>query len=149
MILCNISDADRYSAISPLVATAIEWLKSYNPDTFEPGRTDLPGGVFVKAETPDLKPREQARLEVHRNYIDIQMPIKGVESMGWSPVGSLKHVTMPYDAERDVAFYGDTSSSILDVRPGQIAIFFPEDAHAPNIGIGRHSKLCVKIPVIK
>ena len=33
------------------------------------------------------------------------------------------------------------------IRPGQFVIFFPEDAHAPNIGIGRHKKLCIKIAV--
>ncbi len=149
MIICNIADAGRYAAISPLVAEAIEWLKAYDPATFTPGRTDLSSGIFVKAEEPALKPRELARLEAHKNYIDIQVPLKNTESMGWAPVESLKHVITPYDADKDVAFYGDDSACMLHVRPGQMAIFFPEDAHAPNIGIGRHRKLCVKIPVIK
>ena len=52
-----------------------------------------------------------------------------------------------YDQEKDVEFYGDEPQSYISVYPGQCVIFFPEDAHAPNIGVGRHKKLCVKIAI--
>lgn len=147
MILCNIKDAWRYSALSPLMAKAIEWLENYNQSEFVDGQIDLGGGMLVKCQSPALLPREKSRLEVHRRFIDIQVPVKGVEIMGWAPVDSLKHPLVAYDDAKDVAFYGDTSASLLHVHPGQMAIFFPEDAHAPNIGIGNHRKIVVKIPV--
>lgn len=147
MILCNIKDAWRYSALSPLMAKAIEWLENYNQSEFVDGQIDLGGGVSVKCQSPALLPREKSRLEAHRRFIDIQVPVKGVEIMGWAPVDSLKHPLVAYDDAKDVAFYGDTSASLLHVQPGQMAIFFPEDAHAPNIGIGNHRKIVVKIPV--
>ena len=46
-----------------------------------------------------------------------------------------------------VEFFGDEPQCHITVRPGQFIIFFPEDAHAPNIGIGNHRKLCVKIAI--
>ncbi|MBO5268347.1 MAG: YhcH/YjgK/YiaL family protein [Muribaculaceae bacterium] len=147
MILCNIKDAGRYSALSPLMAKAIEWLKSYNPADFAEGKIDLGDGVVVKCQSPALLPREKSRLEVHKRFIDIQVPLKGVEVMGWAPVDTLRHPLVDYDEVKDVAFYGDTSTSLLHVNPGQMAVFFPEDGHAPNIGIGNHRKLVVKIPV--
>lgn len=147
MILCNIEDAGRYSSLSPLVAKAIEWLQKYNPADFAEGKIDLGDGIVVKCQSPALLPREKARLEAHRRFIDIQVPLKGVEVMGWAAVASLKHTLVPYDEAKDVAFYGDTSTSLLHVHPGQMAVFFPEDGHAPNIGIGNHRKLCIKIPV--
>ena len=75
------------------------------------------------------------------------MPLKGTETMGWTPVGACKHVRQAYDEENDFMTFGDSAHSLLHVKKGQIAVFFPEDAHAPNIGLGNHRKLCLKIPV--
>lgn len=146
MIICDINDAERYSMITPLLAEAITWLGEHRDDDFPTGVIELASGIIIKSEAPALLPREKARLEAHRKYIDIHVPLKGVETIGWTPVRSLKHVLQPYDEQRDVAFYGDAAASLLDVAKGQMAIFFPEDAHAPNIGIGTHRKLCIKIP---
>ncbi len=129
-----------------MLSEAIDWLMAHFGDQFEPGVMELRSGVYVKSETPALLPREKARLEAHRRYIDIHVPLKGVETIGWTPLGSLHHVIQPYDEEHDVELYGDSASSLLHVAKGQISIFFPEDAHAPNIGIGTHRKLCIKIP---
>jgi beta-galactosidase beta subunit len=62
-------------------------------------------------------------------------------------LSGLKYPHGEYDGERDICFYGDSATIMLHVRVGQMAVFFPEDAHAPNIGIGTHRKLCIKIPV--
>ena len=77
----------------------------------------------------------------------LSLYLKGTEIIGWAPVESLKHKREEYDADRDVAFYGDAAHSLLHVKVGQMAVFFPEDAHAPNIGLGNHRKLCIKIPL--
>ncbi|MBO4344254.1 MAG: YhcH/YjgK/YiaL family protein, partial [Victivallales bacterium] len=45
----------------------------------------------------------------------------------------------------DYCLFSDKPQSFFDVRPGCFAIFFPEDAHAPNIGTGVHKKVVVKI----
>lgn len=68
--------------------------------------------------------------------------------MGWSPIKSLKHVRDAYNEAKDVTFYGDAAQCVFPVKHGQLAIFFPEDAHAPNIGLGNHRKLVIKVPVV-
>jgi YhcH/YjgK/YiaL family protein len=67
--------------------------------------------------------------------------------MGWAPVADMTNLRQAYNEENDIEFYGDAARSIFNVQPGQMAIFFPEDAHAPNVGTGNHRKLCIKIPV--
>lgn len=146
MIVCNLEDAARYAALSERMAAAIRWLQANAGHYPAPGTETVPAdGVTVKSEAPVMVVREKARLESHRRYIDIHVPLSGVETIGWAPVSSLVNVTEPYDESRDIAFYGDSAQSMLHLRPGQIAVFYPEDAHAPNIGIGAHRKLCVKI----
>ena len=154
MILCKISDALRYRGITPLLDKAIDWLMENQSAVFTKGTFYLESDdaealrIRVNCEEPALIPREKATLEAHRKYIDIHVPLKGTETIGWAPVEGLKHIRTPYDEDKDVAFYGDTAHSLLHVKVGQIVVFFPEDAHAPNIGLGTHRKLCIKIPVL-
>ena len=154
MILCKISDAPRYRGITPLLDKAIDWLMENQSAVFTKGTFYLESDdaealrIRVNCEEPALIPREKATLEAHRKYIDIHVPLKGTETIGWAPVEGLKHIRTPYDEDKDVAFYGDTAHSLLHVKVGQIVVFFPEDAHAPNIGLGTHRKLCIKIPVL-
>lgn len=147
MIISTINDAGRYSALSPGIAKAIEWLQATDVRQMAKGVSEIGDGITVKCEEPALLPREKVALEAHRRYIDIHVPLKGTEIIGWAPVDGLKHIRDPYDEDRDVAFFGDSAHSLLHIKVGQIAVFFPEDAHAPNIGLGTHRKLCIKIPV--
>lgn len=149
MILCDISSASRFAVLSPSLDEAIEWLIQHRNDAFTKGSLQIgnEGRITVKCEEPHLMPPEKSELEAHRKYIDIHVPLKDVETIGWAPVAALKYPHGEYDETRDICFFGDSATSLLHVRVGQIAIFFPEDAHAPNIGIGNHKKLCIKIPV--
>jgi len=151
MILCSVTDAAPYGAVSPALKIAVDWLLGHRADTFVKGSTVIGSyngaDIIVKCEEPALLPREKTALEAHRRFIDIHVPLKGTEIIGWAPVEALKHIRQPYDADADIAFYGDAAHSLLHVKVGQAAVFFPSDAHAPNIGLGTHRKLCIKIPV--
>ncbi|MDE5567440.1 MAG: YhcH/YjgK/YiaL family protein [Muribaculaceae bacterium] len=149
MIVCEISHAGRFKSLSPAIAQALDWLEKHYGDSFEKGRIDISddGSIYVNCQEPHLRDREVSELETHRRYIDIHVPLKNSETIGWAPLAGLKHPHGEYDADNDICFFGDSATSMLHVRKGQIAIFFPEDAHAPNIGVGTHRKLCIKIPV--
>lgn len=151
MILSTINDAEQFAKLSKPLATAIAWLKNYNAADFVKGASaiDIDGGrqIIVNSSEPALLPREKVRLEAHRKFIDIHVPLKGTETMGWAPLSAMKHRNGEYDEENDIVFFGDSAHSLLHVKVGQIAIFFPEDTHAPNIGLGNHRKLCIKVPV--
>lgn len=148
MILCKLSEAAPYRALAPRIAAAIDWLQNNAAAYPAPGTSlEIAPGITVKGEAPALVSREKASMEAHRRYIDIHVPLKTTETIGWAPTADMTYPRGEYDADRDVAFFGDSAHSMLHVRPGQIAVFFPEDAHAPNIGLGSHRKLCVKILV--
>lgn len=149
MILCDITNADRFSQLTPALGEVIAWLQAHRNDSFKKGEFTIGSGdnITVKCEEPHLLPMEKSELEAHRRFIDIHVPLKDVETIGWAPVPALKYPHGQYDGDRDVCFYGDSATSLLHVRVGQMAVFFPEDAHAPNIGTGNHRKLCIKIPL--
>lgn len=148
MIVCKISDAARYDAVSPLLKEALDWVAAHVSDPFKVGSITVgDGGIVVNSQEVAMSPREKSQLEAHRKFIDIHVPLKGEEIMGWAPVDGLRNNIKPYDADADFELFGDAAHSLLHVRVGELAIFFPEDAHAPNIGIGNHKKYCVKVPV--
>lgn len=152
MILCSIADSETYATLSPQIRLALKWINEHSSEVFDPGVIPIgksPAGndIYVKIETPVLLPREKVMLEAHRNYIDIQLPIRGPEKMGWATTESMKLPRTDYDSSSDIIFYGDSATTIINVLPGQLAIFFPSDAHAPNIGLGNHKKIIVKVPV--
>ena len=152
MILAPITDGARYASTAPGMDIAFEWLKNFKAAEFVKGMIvigQVDGrDIVVKGEEPALMPREKAQLEAHRQYIDIHVPLKGTEIIGWTPLESLKLPRGQYDEDKDIIFYGDAAHSLLHVKVGQMVVFFPEDAHAPNIGLGNHRKLCIKIPVV-
>ena len=148
MILCKLTDSRKYGAISPALDTALAWLREHDGDYPAAGTSvEIAPGITVMSQAVALIPADKARLEAHRRFIDIQMPLKSAETIGWADTADLKIPREEYDEARDVAFYGDAAQSMVHVRPGQLVVLFPEDAHAPNIGIGNHLKLVVKVPV--
>ena len=148
MILDTLSQSDRYGALNPAFARAFEFLKTANPGSLAAGRHEIDGDrLFVLIDHQDGKGHGAARLEAHRQYIDIQLTLEGLEEIGWSPLAACRPPAVAYDESRDIAFFDDRPSMWLSVPPGLFAVFFPQDAHAPRGGRGLLKKAIVKVAV--
>ena len=151
MILTTVKDAGTYHGISPYLDAAIDWIQEHFSDEFVKGiyGIDCSDGtkMTVKCIEPTYVVAEEATMEAHKRFIDIQIPLEVTEIMGWSPIESAKNPRGEYNEEKDVIKFSDMSQCLFPVCYGQMAIFFPEDAHTPNIGEGAHLKLVVKVPV--
>ena len=94
----------------------------------------------------DLKRKPDAKLEVHNEYIDIQVLISGrEESFGWSERRNLRKPLAEFDAGNDIQLFDDEPQTYYTVRPGQFTVLFPEDGHAPMVGEGHIRKIIVKV----
>jgi biofilm protein TabA len=148
MILDSLSDYHRYICIHPAFAQAFHFLLYTNLVSIAPGRHPLDGErMYVSIDHKDGRGRDDARLEVHRKYIDIQLTTEGAEEIGWAPLASCRQSAGPFDEARDIGFFQDRPNTWLAVPPGRLAIFFPTDAHAPLAGRGQIKKAIVKIAV--
>lgn len=124
-------------------------LRSLPPGKSE--RVDLGGGVFAIEQVYATKPRPEGIFESHRKYIDVQVIVEGAESM---EVADLARATAkdPYNEERDFLLYHDLAdASVVRVRAGDVAVFFPVDVHMPSLRWGSDAgmvrKTVVKVPV--
>lgn len=148
MILDTLANADRYSTLHPLFPRAFAYLRSTDLDALKPGRHLIEGeNLFAIMETAAGRTREQARLECHRKYIDIQLVLEGVDEMGWKPQGDCLESVDAYRAEKDIQFFRDAPLSWIATPPGAFCIFFPQDAHAPLVSSGTVRKIILKIAV--
>ena len=146
MILDKLSNAGLYVNVHPLFEKAFEFLNSNDLATLPLGKIELDGSnLVVNVVEVDGKTPEAARMETHNNFIDIQVPVSGVEVMGWKPTADLSVVTDPYNTEKDLTFYADKAYNMLNVHPLEFAVFFPEDGHQPGIAEGKLKKIIVKV----
>lgn len=151
MILDTLAEWRRYAPISSRFEKAFAFLLTVNEHTTV-GRHEIAGeDIYAFVQQHMTKPVEERKYESHRKYIDIQSMVRGRETMYWAPLSLLPTVTMPFDEAVDAALYALAPEGVpLEVRPGQFAIFFPQDGHVPSCASGQPAevlKVVVKIRV--
>ena len=146
MIVDAVKNAELYYSLSPRIKQAFDWLAKTDVEALTPGRHDIDGdNLFVNVMDVELKPREEAALEVHNRYIDIQIMVGESEEYGWSERCNCCSPREEFNCERDVQFFDDAPQTFFTLTEQQFAIFFPEDAHAPMLGSGLVRKLIFKL----
>lgn len=146
MVVDTLENLDKYTSLNPLFAQAVEFIKSHDLQSMEVGRTELKGQdlvVNIAQTTP--KTKEQAKLETHNAFIDIQIPLSGTEVMGYTAGKDCVPADAVYNAEKDITFFEGLAESYIAVKPGMFAIFFPQDGHAPGITPDGVKKVIVKV----
>lgn len=148
MILDTLKNSDKYCSVHPRFKKAFDYLKNTDLVALPAGKIELEGAdLVINVVDITAKPEADAKMESHKEYIDIQVPVGNAETMGWIALDACKDVTLPYDAEKDIMFFADKATSFLNVQPYEFVVFFPEDAHQPGIGTGQYRKIIVKVRV--
>ncbi|HYR09754.1 MAG TPA: YhcH/YjgK/YiaL family protein, partial [Longimicrobium sp.] len=144
------ADSAPYEVLGPRIAAGLRWLRSMDPAIAD-GRHPIEGDdVFALVQTYETVPGTEKRLETHVRHVDLQYVADGHERILHAPAAALT-VETPYDEAADIAFYADPpfASSLL-MRPGDLAVFHPDDAHKPGCMAGaRHTvrKVVVKVRI--
>lgn len=146
MILDSLKNSALYYSVNPRLKKAFEYLETVDLMTLAPGKYEIDGKeIFLNLMERDLKRREDAKLEVHNDYIDVQIVLRGTESFGWSERRNLKQPREEFNAEKDIQFFLDEPQTYYTLQPGQFTILLPEDAHAPMVGEGTIRKAILKV----
>lgn len=135
---------------------AFEYLQSIGNDflKIQPNETIkeyISKEIFVLKQTYTTKTREEAFFESHKKYIDIQFMVQGEEFMDVCTPHNLT-LLEPYNEQSDFIKYEaqHKAYSSLLIKKGELAIFFPQDAHQPcilNETSSQVYKAVIKIPV--
>ncbi|QCR22662.1 YhcH/YjgK/YiaL family protein [Pontibacter sp. SGAir0037] len=148
MILDKLQNATRYYSLHPRFAKAFQFLQESDLTTLPLGQLEIEGrNLFAIISEGTGVPESEAKLEVHRKYIDIQYIVSGTDHMGWKDLALCEAPNDPYTAERDAAFFSDKTKNWFDVPAGSFTIFYPDDAHAAMVTETVVRKIVLKIAV--
>lgn len=128
---------------------AFAYLKNTDLKTLTNGRHVIDGdNVFAIVTEAPTKDYDKTAFESHRKYIDLQYVISGEEAMAKAPDTSVT-VSKPYDDATDIANYTG-EGKIYTVPAGTFMLFFPTEAHRPNITPGGNKvvkKIVIKVHI--
>ncbi len=146
MILDSIKNLSLYAGTHPLIARCVEFLKTTDVTQLEAGKYELEGkDLYFSVLSYDTK--EPKLFEAHDKYADLQYVVEGKERMDYAPRAECT-AAGEYDEVKDVVKLSAEKFIPLSVKSGEFAIFFPDDAHRPNVADGEvtsNKKLVFKI----
>lgn len=144
MVIDNLKHLRDYESLHPLFAKAFDYIEQTDLNALEPGKIVLvENELIVNVMQIQPKTKEEAKLETHEEYIDIQVPITDVEVMGYTQRADLPDAE--YDASVDMTLYEGAATDYITVKPGMFTLFFPEDGHAPGITSVGLKKIIIKV----
>ena len=141
MILDTLEHMESYRAL-PGMEKIIAFLGSHDLASMADGTYEIDGDdLYVMVQSPALKSEEDALLEAHKLYADLQLVFSGAECMGYAPLETLG---APIDDPegKDIAFYRGDYQKFF-VPEGSFAVFYPGDAHAPVYREGESDRKAV------
>ena len=144
MLLDHIEHIHRHADLHPLFREAFAVLAKGGHWT--PGRHDVgTNGLFLFASQGATE--GGSRMEAHRSHLDIHFTLDGADHFGWKPLVHCGPPDAPFDVEKDVWTFADAPVAVHTLLPGQLAIVWPEDVHAPLYAPGTFRKLVIKVPI--
>ena len=150
MIYDRLENVEFYENLSKRMKTAVAYLRKTDLNGLTGGIHEIEGrDIYAFVNTFTTRDREEARFEVHRKYIDLQVLAHGAETIYYALSGDLRPET-EYDPEKDILFLSGETRLVLPFRTGEFCLFHPHDAHMPCCHLeGRQQvkKVVIKIRV--
>ena len=146
MIIDKVENLKNYASVNPLFAKVVAFIEQNDLNTLEAGKYEIEGkDLFVNIQMAKGKTPDEAIIETHDKMIDIQIPLTDAETFGYTQRDLLPKAE--YNAEKDITkIPGMAADSYITCQPGMMAIFFPQDGHAPCIaGVPEIKKAIFKV----
>lgn len=139
MIIDTIDNLKFYVKLNPRIQDVLLFLEEHDLNEFENQVVEIEGrNVFANFSTAKGKKQTEAQIETHDKMLDIQIPISCPETMGFIP--RVKLQPQKYNQDNDMTLYNECPELYFTLLPGEFAIFFPQDGHAPCISDNNYIK---------
>ena len=133
---------------------ALAFIERNDLAALEAGRHEIPG-TEAFANVIDYETRLEGDFEYHRNYFDLQYIVAGGEKCEIVPLTALEREFEAYSENGDSGLMNGLAEGVkvqeIVLDKGMVGIYFPFDAHKPNMVVGdapeKSRKIVVKIPV--
>lgn len=136
MLSGNINHLDRLSYVDNRIHDYVLKSVALAKENQEDGKFEINGDdVFLILVTAMTEPAEHRKSEIHYNYIDIQLLLKGDEVFGISGYTEAEYLDKEF--ENDVCFLPEIENEdFVTLHEGDFVIFYPGEAHRPLCSAG-------------
>lgn len=134
MIYDKLINMSSYKGMNKNLDTAIDFILSHDLNELPMGKTVVDGdNVYINVMDAKAQPVEDRAYEIHKNYMDIQMDLVGVERID---TGDCTRMNCDeYNEEKDVAKVTAEDLAECIIGPENFIICMPNEPHKPNIAV--------------
>ena len=129
MIYDNINSLRKYIGVIPHLEEVLSYLDNNDLYDLPFERIDISDNVYLVKQKYIRKDRKDAGVESHKKYIDIQLMLKGRESMYYGLYNDELKVSIDYDDSKDIMFYDELLNNKVEASKDGFVVFFKEDIH--------------------
>jgi biofilm protein TabA len=147
MILDSLGRFRDYLGVHPLFERVAEFLETTDFAALPEGRHELGEGCFALVSEYQTIAVEEAFIECHRRYVDIQVVISGIEQIGICRREACRSIS--WNETNDVEVL-EGAFDLITLAAGSFAVFLPQDGHMPKLQRGAPApvrKVVIKVPV--
>ena len=150
MVTGRIADSVRFEGLHPRFARAFGFLRRKDVLDLRPGKYPIDGeDVYAFVSETDTRPFDSAaKAEIHRRFIDIQVPLSGPETYGYV-YDPARAASPDFDVRGDIALFDNAALRPVTVKPGSFVVFFNgRGVHSGGMttgGSARLRKLVIKV----
>ncbi|WP_163469139.1 YhcH/YjgK/YiaL family protein [Fusobacterium sp. IOR10] len=150
MIIDKIENIKKYKGLSENLDRAIESIVKKEYLQGKPGKNIIyDNEVFFNYDIVNTREEKDSFYEIHKKYIDIQIPINSDENYGFSFSVDGMEVKEAYNVEKDYAFYNGKVENKVKLTSKDFIIFFQEEPHMPLLMVDNKKKIQKVIYKIK
>lgn len=131
MIVDHIKNRSRYEHCHKNIAAALQFIAEHadDPELKDGSYPVIPDEVIVHVLTKETHGRDEAKMEIHKNFMDIHYIIKGAESCAVAPLAPEQDIA--YDPNTDNAFWDCKDSYSVVIGEGEFYAVWPMEPHCP------------------
>lgn len=130
MIVDYLKNLHLYTGVNKNLSQISKFFAEHDVKSLEKGKYQLEDDCFVNIL--ESNPTDSTKFEAHVKYLDVQLILKGSETIRWQTL-SLTDKTTDYDDVKDRFFMTAKESEKITLVEDMFMILFPEDAHCPGI----------------
>lgn len=140
MIFDKLTHIEHYLGCHPNLDTAIQFILSHDLSSLPLGRTEVAGSsVYINVMEASASPAQQLQYEIHRNYMDIQIDLSGVEIIQIGDSCGMQVINYDCAADFGTVICNDLTS--CTIGPGNFIVCMAGEPHKPGIASSAQTAL--------
>lgn len=135
MIFDKMANAPDYYDAYPDMKLLYDFVDKFNNSDMADGTYEIDGKrVFAMIQSYGTKQQtDEMMFEAHRDYIDVQYIVSGIERIRWASLDKVDLVREEYSKGKDIAFYEGDAQFDFTLTKGTFLFLAPNDAHLPGL----------------